>query len=98
MICKRPVSLAVATVVGAMLMATTAHARPPHVSRLIVSHRQFVPAFTPISAFYSYGPSDQWGGQFVTPVDGVGVFYEPHLLCWTWVPAGLGWQRVWQCK
>lgn len=132
MIYQRPASLAVATVIGAMLMATPAHARfrdgrgsggfavapvgdfggvhggfvrgraiigrSPHGSRLIVSHRQFVPPFTPISAFYSYGPSNQSGGQFVTPVDGVGVFYEQYLSCWTWVPAGLGWQRVWECK
>ena len=98
MIYKRPASLAVAAVIGAMVIATAAHARSPPVSRLIVSHRQFVPPFTPISAFYSYGPSNQSGGQFVTPVDGVGVFYEQYLSCWTWVPAGLGWQRVWECK
>jgi len=55
MIYKRPASLAVAAVIGAMVIATAAHARSPPVSRLIVSHRQFVPPFTPISAFYSYG-------------------------------------------
>src|SRR5215469_6173339 len=36
--------------------------------------------------------------RLVTPYDGVGVFWEPHLSCWTWVPADLGWQRVWECK
>jgi hypothetical protein len=113
MIYKRSASLTVATVIGAMLIATAAHARSPHVSRLIVSHRQFVPAFTPISTFYSYGPSYQSGGvhggfvrgrafvdrsPFITPVDGVGVFYEPFVSCWTWVPADFGWQRVWECR
>jgi hypothetical protein len=112
MIYKRPASLAVAAAIGAMIIATAAHARSPHVSRLIVSHGQFVPAFTPISTFYSYGPSYLSGVQgefvrgrafvdrspFITPFDGVGVFYEPFLSCWTWVPAGFGWQRVWQCK
>ena len=34
----------------------------------------------------------------VTPYDRVGVFYEPHLSCWTWVPMNSGWQRVWECK
>jgi hypothetical protein len=34
----------------------------------------------------------------VTPYDRVGVFYEPHLSCWTWVPMNSGWQRVWDCK
>jgi hypothetical protein len=72
--------------------------RSPFVSRLFVSHRQFVAPFTPISAFYSYGPSYQSGGQFITPVDGVGVFHQPYLSCWTWVPADFDWQRVWECK
>lgn len=36
--------------------------------------------------------------RLVIPYDGVGVFYEPHLSCWTWVPADLGWERVWECK
>jgi hypothetical protein len=34
----------------------------------------------------------------VTPYDRVGVFYEPHLSCWTWVPMNSGWQRLWDCK
>ena len=36
--------------------------------------------------------------RLVTPYDGVGVYYEDHLSCWTWVPADLGWQRIWECK
>ena len=36
--------------------------------------------------------------RLVTPYDGVGVFYEPFLSCWTWIPANLGWQRVLDCK
>jgi len=36
--------------------------------------------------------------RLVTPYDGVGVYYEDHLSCWTWVPVDLGWQRIWECK
>ncbi|HEY6254779.1 MAG TPA: hypothetical protein VIY51_03205 [Xanthobacteraceae bacterium] len=36
--------------------------------------------------------------RFITPFDGVGIFYAPYLSCWTWVPTDFGWLRVWECK
>jgi hypothetical protein len=134
MIYRKLAALAATTVVSAALIAAPAQARfgggrgsggfaVAHVvGRPFVSYRQFVPPFTPISAFYSYGPSYPSGGvhggfvrgpvfvgrspfvglfpyrRFITPVDRVGVFYEPYLSCWTWVPTDFGWQRVWECK
>ena len=111
MISKRPAFLAVATVIGAVLIAAPAQARfggdrgsggfaeahvggysglrgglvrgpafvgrSPFVGRPFVPYRQFVPPFTPISAFYSYGPS--------------------YPSCWTSLPTDSGWRRVYVC-
>jgi hypothetical protein len=107
MICSGLASLAVATMIGALLMAAPAQARfggggvsggggfavahvggfsgfrrgfvrgPAFVGRPFVPYRQFVPPFTPISAFYSYGPS--------------------YPSCWTWLPTDSGWRRVYVC-
>ena len=74
MIYKRPACLAVATAIGTVLIAAApAQARlgggrgssglaVAHVAgRPFVPYRQFVTPFTPISAFYSYGPSYRTG-------------------------------------
>lgn len=36
--------------------------------------------------------------RLVVPYDRVGVFYEPSLSCWTWIPKNLGWERAWDCN
>lgn len=58
----------------------------PIPSRPFVSERAFLGR-----PFYPYR-------RLITPYDGIGVFYFPHLSCWTWIPTSVGWQRVWECK
>jgi hypothetical protein len=111
MICRRLAPLALSTVTGALLMAAPAQARfdgagvsggggfaVAHVGGFSGFRRGFVrgPAFVGRSAFVGR-PFFPYR-RFITPFDGVGVFYEPYLSCWTWVPTNFGWQRVWECK
>jgi len=109
MISKRPASLAVATVIGAALIAAPAQARfggGRGSGGFAVAHAG---GFSGFRGVFVQGPAVAGRSpfigrpffpyrRFITPFDRVGVFYEPYLSCWTWVPMNFGWQRVWECK
>lgn len=103
---KKRAALAAAALLGAALI-NPAHGSGIHSARSCKAAH--VPASCNFRGASTQGPELlarwQYVGlpffpyrRLVTPYDGVGVFYESHLSCWTWVPADLGWQRVWECK
>jgi hypothetical protein len=109
MIDKKLVSLAVAIVIGAALIAAPTQARFGgggwHGGGGGGWHGGFVrgPAFVGRSAFVHHGfyPGHRFAffrrHRFVGPFFGVGTIYDGGYSCWTWVPTAYGWQHVWTC-
>lgn len=108
MACKKLTSLALAVVFGtASIGSAQARSNGKHASEGVeVAHIRGASGLRNASV-----PPPAWVGQWefanralyphrtlVTPYDRVGVFWEPFLTCWTWIPSNLGWQRVWECK
>jgi hypothetical protein len=109
MICKKLTSLAIATVIGATLIAAPAQAQfggggfgVAHVGGFGGGFRGGFVRGPGWGGGFVRGPG--WGGRrafgFGGPFLGVGLglgAIAASSSCWTWVPTAFGWRRVWAC-